>query len=85
MSKLRRHIELKNSHLVQFKSPRDVLQVGRLSVQLGIGSLIVDWYKDAKPVPSGQLFYDSSLRTDDRFRYCTNSRENPQNSIYLNS
>ena len=72
-SKLGRDIELQSTHFVLSKSPRDVLQVGRLSVQLGLGLSLVDWYKDATSVPFGHLLIDLSPRTDDRLRYCTNS------------
>ena len=37
-SKLGRDVELQNTHIVLFKSPRDVLQVTNLSTQLGLGS-----------------------------------------------
>ena len=73
-SKLGRDIENQSIHIVLFKSPRDVLQVGRLSVQLGLGLSLVDWYKDATSVPFGHLLFDLSPRTDDRLQYCTNSR-----------
>ena len=76
-SKLGRDIELQNTHIVLFKSPRDVLQLGRLSVQLGLRLLLVDWYKDATSVPFGHLLIDLSPRTDDRLRYCTNSGKKP--------
>ena len=76
-SKLGRDIELQNTHIVLFKSPRDVMQVGRLSVQLGLGTSLVDWYKDATSVPFGHLLIDLSPRTDDRLRYCTNSGKKP--------
>ena len=42
-SKLGRDVELQNSHIVLFKSPRDVMQVITLSTQLGLGSELVDW------------------------------------------
>ena len=74
-SKLDRDIELQNTHIVLFKSPRDVMQIGRLSVQLGLGTSLIDWYKDATSVPFGHLLIDLSPRTDDRLRYCTNSGE----------
>ena len=35
-SKLGRDVELQNTHLVLFKSPRDVMQVTTLSTQLGL-------------------------------------------------
>ena len=50
-SKLGRDVELQNTHLVLFKSPRDVMQKTTLSTQLGLGSELVDWYRDATSVP----------------------------------
>ena len=72
-SKLRRDVELQNTHIVLFKSPRDVMQVTTLSRQLGLGLELVDWYRDATSVPFGHLLIDLSPRTDERLRYCTNS------------
>ena len=72
-SKLRRDVELQNTHIVLFKSPRDVMRVTTLSTQLNLGSQLVDWYRDATSVPFGHL----SPRTDDRLRYCTNSGSVP--------
>ena len=37
-SRLGRDIELQNTHIVLFKSSRDVLQINTLSQQLGLGS-----------------------------------------------
>ena len=76
-SKLGRDVELQNTHIVLFKSPRDVMQVTTLSTQLGHGSELVDWYRDATSVPFGHLLIDLSPRTDDRLRYCTNSGSVP--------
>ena len=70
-SKLGRDVELQNTHIVLFKSPRDVMQGTTLSTQLGLGSELVDWYRDARSVPFGPLLIDLSPRTDDRLRYCT--------------
>ena len=78
-SKLGRHVELQNTHNVLFKSPRDVMQVTTLSTQLGRGSELVDWYRDATSVPFDHLLIDLSPRTDDRLRYCTNSGSVPSN------
>ena len=50
-SKQGRDVELQNTHIVLFKSPRDVHQVATLSVQLGLGSAPLDWYRDATSVP----------------------------------
>ena len=76
-SKLGRDVELQNTHIVLFKSPRDVMQVTTLSTQLGFGSKLVDWYRDATSVPFGHLLIDLSPRTDDRLRYCTNKGSVP--------
>ena len=72
-SKLGRDVELQNTHIVLFKSPRDVMQVTTFSTQLGLGSELVDWYRDATSVPFGHLLIDLWPRTDNRLRYCTNS------------
>ena len=76
-SKLGREVVLQNTHIVLFKSPRDVMQVATLSTPLGLGSELVDWYRDATSVPFGHLLIDLSPRTDDRLRYCTNSGSVP--------
>ena len=66
-----------HTHIVLFRSPRDVHQIGTLKVQLGLGSTLVDWYCDATSVPFGYLLIDLSPRTNDRIRYCANSGNNP--------
>ena len=53
------------------------MQVTTLSTQLGLGSELVDWYRDATSVPFGHLLIDFSPRTDDRLRYCTNTGSVP--------
>ena len=78
-SKLGRDGELQNTHIVLFKSPRDVIQVSTLSAQSGLRLELVDWYLDATSVPYGFLLIDLSPRTDDRFRYCTNTGFIPSN------
>ena len=76
-SKLGRDVELQNTHIVLFKSPRDVMQVTTLSTQLRLGSELVDCFRDATSVPFGHLLIDLSPRTDDPLRYCTNTGSNP--------
>ena len=53
------------------------MQVTTLSTELGLGSELVDWYRDQTSVPFGHLLIDLSPRTDDRLRYCTNSGSVP--------
>ena len=72
-SKLGRDVELQNTHFVLSKSPRDVRQVATLSVQLRLGSALVDWYRESTSVLFGHLLIDLSPRTDDRLHYSTNS------------
>ena len=56
-SKLGSDVELQNTHIVLFKSPRDIMHVTTLSTQLGLGSELVDWYRDATSVPFGHLSF----------------------------
>ena len=56
-SKLGRDVELQNSHIVPFKSPRNVMQVTTRSTQLGLSSELVDWYRDETFVPFGHLLF----------------------------
>ena len=76
-SKLGRDVELQNTHIVLFKSPRDVMQVTTFSTQLSLGSELVDWRLDATSAPFGHLLIDLSPRTDDWLRYRTNSSSVP--------
>ena len=81
-SKLGRDVELQKTHIVLSKSPRDVMQVTTLSTQLGLGSELVGWYRDATSVPFGHLLIDLSSRTDDRLRFCTKSGSGPS-KLYI--
>ena len=58
------------------------MHVTTLSTQLGLGSELVDRYRDATSVPSGHLLIDLSPRTDDRLRYCTNTGCSPLKFFY---
>ena len=50
------------------------MEVTNLSTQLGLGSKLVDSYRDATSVPFGHLLIDF---TDGRLRYCTNTGSIP--------
>ena len=76
-SKFGRDVELQNTHIVPFKSPRDLMQVSTLSAQLGLGAELVDWYRDATSVPYSNFLIDLSPRTDDPLRYCRNTGSIP--------
>ena len=76
-SRLERDIELQNTHIVLFKSPRDVLQINTLSQQLGLGSELKDWYTKATSIPYGHLLIDLKPKTVDSLRFRTNSGSIP--------
>ena len=59
------------------------MQVTTLSTQLGLGSELVDSYRDATPIPFGHLLVDLSPRTDNRLRCCTNSGSVPSKFYIL--
>ena len=81
-SKLGRDVELQNTHIVIFKSIRGVMQVSTLSAQLGLGSELVDWYRDATSVPHSYLSVELSPRTEDRLHYGTNTRTRSLKVLY---
>ena len=70
---MRRDVVLQNTHIVLFKSPRDVLQINTLSQQLGLGSQMKEWYQDATSVPYGHLLVDLTPKTVDLLSNCSNS------------
>ena len=72
-----RELELQTSLIVFFKSLRDVMQVSTLSAQLGLGSELVDWFRDSTSVLYGDLLIDLSPRADDRLSFCTNTGSIP--------
>ena len=77
-SKLGRDVELQNTHIVLFESPRDVLQIKTLSQQLGLGSKLKRWYQDATSVPYGHILIDLTPKTFDSLSYCPNSSSVPK-------
>ena len=76
-SKLGRDVEVQNTNIFLFRSPRDVMKVSTLSAQLGLGSELADWYQEATSVPHGHLLIVLSPCTDDQLRYCTNTGSIP--------
>lgn len=83
-SPIGRDVELQNTHIVLFKSPRDVNQISKLGQQLGLGKNLEIWYKTATEKPFGHLLIDLSPRTSDRLRFCTDSGTFPT-KIFLPS
>ena len=81
--KLGRDVELQNTHIVHFKSPRHVMPVSTFTAQLGLRSEMVDWYRHATSVPFGRSLIDLSTRPGDRLRFCTNTGSLPSNRNFI--
>ena len=83
-SKLGRDVELQNTHIVVFKSPRDVSQINRLSQQLGLESQLKESYQHVTSTPNGHLLIGLTPKTVDSLRYCTNISSIPS-KLYLSA
>ena len=79
-----RDTELKNTHIVLFKSPRNDQQTDVLGKQLGLGNTLWKWYVDATSVPYGHSMIDLSPKTNDLLRYSTDVTSFPT-EFYLPS
>ncbi len=72
-SKFSKTIDLNNTHVILFKSPRDINQIRVLGKQLGEKqSFIEHCYQRATSEPFGHLMIDLYPRTQDCLRYCSN-------------
>ena len=76
-SPIGRDVELQNTHIVLFKSPRDVQQITKFGQQLGLGKQLVQWYKQATSKPFGHLMIDLQPRTVEQLRFSTDSSKFP--------
>ena len=71
-SKWSRTIDLNTTHIILFKSPRDVQQIDVFGRQLNKTEFIRDCYKKATSEPFGHFMIDFDPRTSDSLRYCSN-------------
>ncbi len=72
-SKQSKTIDLQNTHVILFKSPRDENQIAYLGKQLGTqNNFLLDCYKKATSVSYGHLLIDFDPKTSDCLRYCSN-------------
>ena len=76
-SKSGQDVELQNTYIVSFESSRDLMQVTRISAQLGLASDLIDWYRNLTSIPYGHLSIELSPQTDSGLRYCTNNGSSP--------
>ena len=71
-SRWSRTIDLNTSHIILFKSPRDVQQLYLLGRQLKVSKLLRSGYELATRDSFGHLLIDLDPRTSDCLRYCSN-------------
>ena len=71
-SKWSRTIDLNTTHIILFKSPRDVQQIDVFGRQLNNTEFIRDCYKKATSEPFGHFMIHFDPRTSDSLRYCSN-------------
>jgi hypothetical protein len=72
-SKFSKTIDLNTSHVILFKSPRDIHQVKIFAKQMASkGNFLETCYVKATEQPFGHLLIDLDPRTPDYLRYCSN-------------
>ena len=71
-SKFSKTIDLNNTHLILFKSPRDVNQIRYLGNQLQLGDFVDKCYKTATSEAYGHLLIDFDPRTPEQLRFSSN-------------
>ena len=71
-SKWSRTIDLNTSHIILFKSPRDVQQIAIIGRQLDNAKFLKESYDLAVKEPFGHLLIDINPNTSDSLRFCSN-------------
>ena len=71
-SRWSRTIDLNTSHIILFKTPRDVQQLDLLGRQLNVSKFLRNCYELATRDSFGHLLIDLDPRTSDCLRYCSN-------------
>ena len=71
-SKRSRTIDLNTTHIILFKSPRDIQQIGLIGRQLNNTQFLEDSYELATKQPFGHLLIDLDPKTSNVLRYCSN-------------
>ena len=65
-------MDLNTSHIILFKSPRDIQQLDHLARQLNAPKFLRHSYELASKDSFGHLIIDLDPRTSDCLRYCSN-------------
>ena len=84
-SKWSRTIDLNTTHIILFKSARDIQQVEFLGKQLNLVKFLKYCYQLATKEPFGHLLIDLDPKTSDCLRYCSNITEPGPSIFYLPS
>ena len=84
-SKWSRTIDLNTSHIILFKSARDIQQVDFLGKQLNLVKFLKHCYQLATKEPFGHLLIDLDPKTSNCLRYCSNFTEPGPTVFYLPS
>ena len=84
-SKWSRTIDLNTTHIILFKSARDIQQNEFLGKQLKLVKFLKYCYQLATKVPFGHLLIDLDPKTSDCLRYCSNIAEPDPSVFYLPS
>ena len=58
--------------MILVKSPRDLVQIGILGLQIGDRQLLLDAYKKATQEPFGYLMIDFGSQTDAKMKFWSN-------------
>ena len=84
-SKWSRTIDLNTTHIVLFKSPRDIIQIDYLGKQLGKSEFLKISYLKATNEPFGHFLIDLDPKTSECLRFCSNITESGPSIFYLPS
>ena len=84
-SKWSRTIDLNATHIILFKSPRDIQQISYIGKQLNNTNFLKDSYDLATKQPFGHLLIDLDPKTTDSLRYCSNIVPPGPTTFYLPS
>ena len=84
-SKWSRTIDLNTTHVILFKSPRDLQQIDRFGRQLKQLDFIREAYLRATTRPFGHLLVDFDPKTSDVLRFCSNIVAPQPTTFYIPS
>ena len=71
-SRFSRTLDLNTTHIILFKSPRDISQIEFLGKQLNNSVFLKSAYEKATAEPFGHLLIDLDPKTTEGLRYCSN-------------